>query len=196
MMGKKYKVNELFYTLQGEGYWTGTPSVFVRFSGCDLRCPFCDTQHERGHWLALGELVEAVGKYSAPHVVLTGGEPALTADDTLVSALHEAGKYVAMETNGTHRPPAGLDWLTLSPKDGVVAGATPVVQRCDELKIVFTGDAPDPHPAITATWRYLQPCDTGDAEENRRLVARAVAYIKAHPAWRLSLQTHKLIGIP
>lgn len=195
-MDKKYKVNELFYTLQGEGYWTGTPSVFVRFSGCDLRCPFCDTQHERGRWLTLTELVAAVATYPAPHVVLTGGEPALTADAALVAALHEAGKYVAMETNGTHEPPVDLDWLTLSPKDGLVADATPVVRRCDELKLVFTGATVDPHSAIAATWRYLQPCDTGNAAQNRRLVAQAVAYVKAHPAWRLSLQTHKFIGIP
>lgn len=192
---KTYKVNEIFYSLQGEGYWTGTPSVFIRFSGCNLRCPFCDTQHEQGDVLSLEAIVEKVCSYPATHIVLTGGEPSLFIDDILIAALHSAGKFIAIETNGTHALPAGIDWITLSPKDSVTENATVVLKSCHELKLVYTSPTVTLPPNVHADWYFLQPCDTGDAEQNSRILQETIAYIKAHPQWRLSLQTHKIAGI-
>lgn len=189
------RINEIFYSLQGEGYFAGTPAVFVRFSGCNLACPFCDTDHRSGAELSEAEAVRQVAAFPARHVVLTGGEPSLFATPSFVAALHAAGKYVAIETNGTHPLLEGIDWVTLSPKDAFVEAAHPVLTRCDELKLLFTGVPLPSYPGVACTHRFLQPCDTGDEAENRRLLALAVDYCKAHPDWRLSLQTHKYIGI-
>jgi len=189
------RINEIFYSLQGEGFYTGTPAVFVRFSGCNLRCPFCDTRHENGRELSVDEIVRAVAARPARHVVLTGGEPSLFVTPMLIEALHAQGKFIAIETNGTHPLPAGIDWVTCSPKTGVAGGQALRLRECDELKVVYTGEALPAFEAIRARHRFVQPCDTGDAAENRRLVEGAIAYCLAHPEWRLSLQTHKLTGI-
>lgn len=191
------RINEIFYSLQGEGFFTGTPAVFVRFAGCNLQCPFCDTDHAPFTEMTEAEVVEEVKRYPAHHVVVTGGEPSLQLSAQLVEALHAAGKFVAVETNGTRPLPAAVDWVTLSPKDAFVAtaAARPVLERCDELKVVFTGeDLPD-YTRIQAAHRFLQPCDTGDLQRNREVRAAAVAYCLAHPEWRLSLQTHKVLDI-
>ena len=111
------RINEIFYSLQGEGYHTGIPAVFVRFSGCNLRCPFCDTQHEEGTLMSDEDIVMEVAKYSTQIVILTGGEPGLWIDEKLVDALHHEGKYVCIETNGTCLLPENIDWVTCSPKD-------------------------------------------------------------------------------
>ena len=194
------KVNEIFYSLQGEGYYSGTPAVFVRFSGCNLRCPFCDTQHEHGREMSEAEIVTEVAKYPARHVVVTGGEPALQLTESLVDALHAAGKYVAVETNGTHPLPENVDWVTLSPKSAFVDGAEVVLTRADEIKVIYDG-IHDPERQLStrnsqlSTLRFLQPCDTGDAARNRQITAATVEYIKQHPEWRLSLQIHKILNI-
>lgn len=112
------RINEIFYSLQGEGYHTGIPAVFVRFSGCNLRCPFCDTQHEEGTLMSDEDIVMEVAKYSTQVVILTGGEPGLWIDEKLVDALHHEGKYVCIETNGTCLLPENIDWVTCSPKEG------------------------------------------------------------------------------
>ena len=112
------KINEIFYSLQGEGFHTGTPAVFVRFSGCNLKCSFCDTQHEEGVWMSDEEILAEVGKYPAMTVILTGGEPSLWIDREFVDCLHRMGKYVCIETNGTHPLPDNIDWVTCSPKQG------------------------------------------------------------------------------
>ncbi len=192
------KVNELFYSLQGEGYHVGMPAVFVRFSGCNLACPFCDTAHQSGREMTEIEIVEAVKAYPAEWVILTGGEPSLQLTALLVDRLHAAGRKVAIETNGTHALPPGIDWITLSPKDAYLSGvakARPVLTRADELKVVFTGEAPSDYPAVSVKHYFLQPCDTGDEARNREVLEGAVNWCKAHPKWRLSLQTHKFIGI-
>lgn len=190
------RINEIFYSLQGEGFHTGTPAVFIRFAGCNLQCPFCDTAHRRFTEMSEEEVASEVARYPARLVVVTGGEPSLQLTVSLVARLHVAGKRVAVETNGT-RPLPPVDWVTLSPKDAFTDGeaARVVLSRCDELKVVFTGTPPAVYPGLEAGHRFLQPCDTGDEAENRRLVAGAVAWCKAHPQWRLSLQTHKVIGI-
>jgi len=189
------KINEIFYSLQGEGFWTGTPAVFVRLSGCNLHCSFCDTLHESGQQMSEDQIAQTVAQWPARHVVITGGEPSLFLTPTLVERLHAAGKYVAVETNGTHTLPDNVDWITLSPKDAFELHATPVLTRCDELKVVCDGTPPPTYPHLAATHRFLQPCDVGDETANRRIMAYTVEFCKAHPEWRLSLQTHKIAGI-
>lgn len=189
------KVNEIFYSLQGEGFHTGTAAVFVRLSGCNLRCPFCDTDHTNGVEMTEEEIAEATKKYPATLVVITGGEPSLFLTHTLVDTLHAAGKTVAVETNGTHTLPDNVDWITLSPKDAFVDNAHVVLTRCSELKVVFDGNPLQDYSHIVADYRFLQPCDTGNAQSNARITAQAVSYIQSHPEWRLSLQTHKIINI-
>ena len=132
------KVNEIFYSLQGEGYHAGTAAVFVRLSGCNLQCPFCDTQHESGSEMTEDEIVAEVAKYPARLVVVTGGEPSLQLTRGFVNALHDVDKMVAVETNGTHRLPGNVDWITLSPKDAYLGDkAKPVLNYVDEIKVVL-----------------------------------------------------------
>lgn len=190
-------VNEIFYSMQGEGYYSGTAAVFVRLSGCNLRCPFCDTQHERGVEMNEAAIVEAVRRYPARMVVVTGGEPSLQLTASLVEALHEAGKYVAVETNGTHSLPPNVDWVTLSPKDAWLgAEAAVVLTEADELKVVYDGEhEPFEYRSLTTDHRFLQPMDTADEARNARIEAATVEYIRQHPQWRLSLQIHKMLNI-
>lgn len=193
------RVNEIFHSLQGEGYNSGTPAVFIRFSGCNLQCPFCDTQHESGTEMTEREVVEVV-KHLAPRsslVVITGGEPALQLTASLVDALHEIGKRVAVETNGTLSLPPNVDWITLSPKNAWLGDeAVPVLTRADELKVLYDGSHdPSSFDSLAATHRFLQPMDTGDANRNADLMQQAADYCLQHPQWRLSLQIHKILNI-
>ena len=193
-------INEIFYSLQGEGYHSGTPAVFVRFSGCNLQCPFCDTQHDAGTAMTEEAIVDEVANYPARLVVVTGGEPSLQLTASLVDKLHEAGKYVAVETNGTHPLPGNVDWITLSPKSAYVDGAEVVLTRADEVKVVYDGihDPSDQLSTINyplSTLRFLQPCDTGDARRHARLTAAAVESVKQPPQWRHSLQNHTPLNI-
>jgi organic radical activating enzyme len=191
------KINEIFYSLQGEGYHSGMPAAFIRFSGCNLHCPFCDTQHESGVEMTEEEIVTEVKRYPAQLVVVTGGEPALQLTESLVDALHGIGKTVAVETNGTLALPDNVDWITLSPKDTWLGDeAVPVLGKADELKVVFDGEqAPLAYSNIAVAQRFLQPCDTGDAVRNAAIVQATVEYIKENPGWRLSLQIHKTLNI-
>lgn len=189
------KVNEIFYSLQGEGFHTGTAAVFVRLSGCNLRCPFCDTDHVSGKEMTEDEIADATKHYPAPLVVITGGEPSLFLTASLVDKLHQNGKTVAVETNGTHALPENVDWITLSPKDAFLPNARPLLTSCSELKVVFDGNPLPDYSHIKAEYLFLQPCDTGDALRNSEIIGLAVSYIQSHPEWRLSLQTHKIINI-
>lgn len=209
-----YSVKEIFYTLQGEGAQTGRPAVFCRFAGCNLWsgreadraravCTFCDTDFVDtdgpggGRFATADALATAVaaawpaGAGGLPFVVCTGGEPLLQLDAELVSALHRRGFEIAVETNGTRPPPPGLDWICVSPK----AGAELVVRAGDELKLVYpqTGAEPERFEPLAFRYFFLQPMD-GPARE--RNTDAALRYCLAHPRWRLSLQTHKLLGIP
>lgn len=178
------KINEIFYSLQGEGFHTGTPAVFVRFSGCNLKCHFCDTQHEQGRMMTDEEIVREVMKYPAHFVILTGGEPSLWIDDAFIQLLRATGKYICIETNGTHALPSGIDWVTCSPKkDGPV-----VLEKMDEIKVVYEGQDLTPYESFPATYFFLQPCSGLNTAETVECVLR-------RPRWRLSLQTHKLIDI-
>ena len=194
-----WKVNEIFYSLQGEGFNTGTASVFIRLSGCNLHCAFCDTRHEEGTMMSLPAIVERVMQYpNAPLIVLTGGEPSLWIDEDFVNGLKTmTGKRIAIETNGTHPLPHGIDWVTLSPKTGIAGnGDAPVVlTRCDELKVVYLGQDLGQYDAIQATHRYLQPCWVDDEQQCRRNMQATVQAVLDNPQWRLSLQTHRILGI-
>jgi organic radical activating enzyme len=191
------KVNEIFYSLQGEGFNTGTPAIFVRLSGCNLDCPFCDTNHADGKEMTEGEIIEEVSRYKASLVVITGGEPALQLTESLVEMLHLLGKTVAVETNGTVELPKNVDWITLSPKDAFLGEkATPVLKYADELKLIFDDqNEPKLYQNININHRFLQPCDTGDPSKNAEIIQKTIEYCKEHPEWRLSLQTHKILNI-
>lgn len=209
-----YAVKEIFYTLQGEGANAGKAAVFCRFAGCNLWtgreedrhraiCQFCDTDFfgigpEGGKFdspLLLADAVDARWNSDSAGskeklVVCTGGEPLLQLDEPAISELHARGFLVAVETNGTQSPPAGIDWLCVSPK----AGAPLVITKGDELKLVYP--QPDAMPELFAgmsfTHFFLQPMDGPNSESNTR---SAIEYCMAHPRWRLSIQTHKLVGI-
>ena len=194
-----YKINEIFYSLQGEGYHSGTPAVFVRFSGCNLRCAFCDTQHQEGQMMSLQEIVEEVNKYPvAPLVVLTGGEPSLFIDEAFVTELKQkTGKTIAIETNGTRPLPTNLDWVTLSPKTAFEGGnAEPcVLKRCDELKVVYLGQDLAQYTDIEARRRFLQPCFCEDEVQRKANMKACVEAVMQNPGWRLSLQIHRVLDI-
>ena len=300
-MRQQFRVNEIFYSLQGEGRNTGRAAVFVRFAGCNLRCPFCDTEFDTYREMTAEEIIAEVDEcrkdvspcdaYSKPLLVLTGGEPTLQVDEAFVELLHQHGYEVAMESNGILPAPKNLDWLTVSPKgrevkahpsppkgrDVWIEKALPsppegrdvwidnpkwredcgerreereesVERLPDEIKVVFDEDTPaklssilssleylskhpslreglgglslskhpslreglgglslSKHPSLreglgglglrSIPLLYLQPCDTGDAERNAHILHLCIEYIKQHPCWRLSLQTHKLTGI-
>ena len=210
-----YAVKEIFYTLQGEGANAGRPAVFCRFAGCNLWtgreadraeavCRFCDTEFVGtdgpggGKFTTSAELAGAVAAAwpagdpaARPLVVCTGGEPLLQLDPSLIEALHSSGFEIAVETNGTVEVPPGIDWLCVSPK----AEATLVVTAGDELKLVYpqAGAEPTRYERLDFKHFFLQPMDGPERDANTRA---ALAYCLAHPRWRLSLQTHKLLGIP
>lgn len=190
------RVCEIFYTLQGEGVQAGTPAVFLRFSGCNLACDFCDTDFRHGTEMTESEILTEVGSCPAPLVVVTGGEPSLQLTESLVEGLRALGKRVAVETNGTHPLPPGVDWVTCSPKLAYVgAKGRLVLERVDELKVIYDGAHEVSDYGIHADHYLLQPCDVGDPVRNREILAETVAYVLAHPQWRLSLQQHKLLGV-
>lgn len=198
------KINEIFYSLQGEGHHSGYPSVFIRFSGCNLKCPFCDTAHDEGVVMSDTDIIRAVNLYKANWVVLTGGEPTLWIDNDFIRLLKQAtGKKVAIETNGTHEVPEGIDWVTVSPKtgiDGMNGNPEIKVSRADEIKVVDVGQPLDGFFNLPCrkenTLMYLQPCYVEDEKTREANMLRTVRRVLEDPRWTLSLQTHRFIGIP
>lgn len=210
-----YTIKEIVYTLQGEGAQAGRPAVFCRFSGCNLWsgrerdrlfaiCRFCDTDfigtdgRGGGQFQTAKELADAVAncwgdrnRLAQPYVVFTGGEPLLQLDQDTVNAIHDRGFEIAIETNGTVVPPRGIDWLCCSPK----AGTQLAIRSGDELKLVFP--QPELHPSnfehLDFKFLYLQPMDGPDRSRNVKL---SVDYCLENPRWHLSLQLHKMLGIP
>lgn len=188
MSGKTYKVNEIFCSVQGEGVHTGMPAVFLRLSGCNRRCPFCDTDHSAFTPMSVEEILAAVSAFAPRNIVVTGGEPAMQLDQELVDTLHEAGFRIHIETNGTLPLPEGIDWVTVSPKDGPEASRYAVL-RPNEVKIVYQEQDVEPYREIFDSPNFLlQPCSCQNT-------AQTVDYILSHPHWRLSLQTHKYIDV-
>ena len=194
-----YRINEIFYSLQGEGFHAGTPAVFVRFSGCNLRCAFCDTQHQAGEMLSLQGIVDEVNKYpNAPLLVLTGGEPSLFIDEAFVAELKQkTHKTIAIETNGTRPLPTNLDWVTLSPKSAFEGGDLEpcVLKHCDELKVVYLGQDLAQYDEIQTENRFLQPCFCEDETERLANMKACVEAVMQNPGWRLSLQIHRVLNI-
>ncbi len=193
-----YAVNEIFYSLQGEGLWSGTPMVFVRLSGCNLRCPFCDTDFRHGQPMSASEIVARVREAGTDcrRICLTGGEPLLQADEKLIQAFHEAGYAIHMETNGTCKAPEGLDWITLSPKEDFVPDGMVVLDRADEVKLVYANadeSRIERWAQFPASYHSLQPCANPITGESN--VKETMEYVMKHPHWRLSLQTHKMLNI-
>lgn len=209
-----YSVKEIYYTLQGEGAQTGRAAVFLRFAGCNLWsglekdraaavCRFCDTDFVGTDGQGGGKFADASGLSRAvlaawpkdspgrPYVVCTGGEPLLQIDGPLIVALHGCGFEIGIETNGTLLPPPGIDWICVSPK----AGADQKLLRGDELKLIYPQDGapPERYAGQAFSHFFLQPMDNDVRAANTQA---AIAYCLAHPQWRLSLQTHKLLGIP
>jgi 7-carboxy-7-deazaguanine synthase len=212
----RYSVKEIYYTLQGEGFHAGRAAVFLRFTGCNLWtgreadrptaiCRFCDTDFVGTDGLGGGkfESADSLAQAVAAHwqgnaesngtpqfVVCTGGEPLLQLDQALVDALHLRGFQVAIETNGTKLPPPGIDWICVSPK----AGAELLLNRGNELKLVYPQDGIDPaaYRPLSFDHFFLQPMDGPSLEANTQA---AIDYCKRHPKWRLSVQTHKMLGI-
>lgn len=208
-----YQVKEIFYTLQGEGANAGTPAVFCRFAGCNLwsgreedrataHCRFCDTDFVGTDGMGGGKFATAdslarecravvTAAQGPAMIVLTGGEPMLQVDQDLIDALHARRFSIAIETNGTLAVPEDIDWVCVSPKAG-----QPLVQQWgDELKLVYPQAGVDPAGYVDLEFehRFLQPMDGPDRVAH---TAAAIAYCKANPPWRLSVQTHKILGIP
>lgn len=196
------KINEIFYSIQGEGHHMGYPSVFIRFSGCNLECPFCDTAHQEGIMMSDNDIIHAVNLYRADWIVLTGGEPALHIDAQFIYLLHRAtGKKIAIETNGTVALPEGIDWVTVSPKTGLSAPDLPlVVEHADEIKVVDAGQELDRYFALPCrteqTLMYLQPLYVPDEQQCVANRLRTVRRVFADPRWTLSVQLHRFLGIP
>ena len=192
------KVNEMFYSIQGEGYHTGTPALFIRLSGCNLKCPFCDTDHKGYDEMDEDEIAQFASKFEASLCVITGGEPALQLTETLVDYLHSVGCYVAVETNGTLPLPKNVDWVTVSPKQSYVGAKGKVVlDHVDELKVVFDAENPieDPTFGIKADHYYVQPCDTKDPQKNEKNIEYCINFVKQNPLWKISLQTQKILNV-
>lgn len=201
---KLYRINEIFYSLQGEGLYTGTAAVFIRFSGCNLACPFCDTEHQPFTRMERKDIIREIDRVCdgiRPALcVLTGGEPTLQVDPDLLETLRKRFKRIAIETNGTRDVISGFDLITISPKDCFVENAALAIQTSGaetECKVVFDGEHnPEQYfERVPASHYYLQPCDTGDPARNAEILAAAVEHIKTHPWWRLSLQTQKIINV-
>lgn len=191
------KVNEIFYSVQGEGAYAGTAAIFVRLSGCNLKCPFCDTNFKFFREMSEAAVVEAIQKISqdCKFVVLTGGEPTLQVTNDFLELLHNKGYFVAMETNGTKVVPSGIDWVTCSPKTLFVDNGKLSIKECNELKLVFDGKNEPRDFGVKADYYYLQPCDTGNYSENKTIISRLVEYVKENPRWKISLQTQKILEV-
>ena len=207
---KKYKIKEIFYSIQGEGFHSGTPAVFIRFSGCNLWsgreedrskaiCKFCDTDFlgtggSNGGLYTAPMLLDKIQELSSASgcrfVVLTGGEPLLQLDEKLIYILKNAGYYLALETNGTLNAPPGLDWITVSPK----AGAALSQKSGDELKLVYPQQGLNPAEVENLNFKhlYLQPKDDKNLKTN---IEKTLNYCLKNPKWKLSLQIHKILNI-
>ena len=209
-----YSIKETYFTIQGEGFHTGRSAVFVRFAGCNLwsghekdrakaLCKFCDTDFVGidgpggGKFATASKLADHIlskwpkGTNTEPFVVCTGGEPLLQIDSELVEALHDNKFEIAIETNGTIKPPQGIDWICVSPK----AESDILINKGDELKLVYPQEGAEPSKYEHLKFDYfsLQPMDSDQLEENTK---KTIEYCNQHPLWRLSLQTHKFLGIP
>ena len=185
-----YSVNEIFYSIQGEGYYAGSAAVFIRLAGCNLQCEWCDTNHEKKEEMTPASIVNSVIRlwpyHARPFIVITGGEPTIQDLTFLVTALKKECMYVAVETNGTGPIPMNVDWITVSPKEE----HTPYIynlKKADEIKVVLDGINDPENWNSYGRQKYIQPCS--------EKYGPAVEYVKTHPEWRLSIQIQKILEI-
>ncbi len=195
-----YNVVEIFHSVQGEGYRSGIPHVFIRFGRCNLRCEWCDTNFDVYDQKTVAEIMESVGKYDCKNIIFTGGEPMINDLWPLARVLKQDGYHLSIESNGTVAIPEGLlDWICISPKDQMYPNVAIKQQHGDELKCVYVGQPLSMYEQLKQgfTHLFLQPCydESATVEENGRGFAITEAVVKNHPEWRLSLQTHKWMGI-
>lgn len=193
------KVNEIFYSLQGEGANTGKPAIFVRFAGCNLSCDFCDTDFKKWQEMSEEDIAAKLEQYVCRFVVFTGGEPLLQLNRKLCNLLHNKGYTIAVESNGTIKTDLPIDWLTISPKHPFTKAKT-IVGCCNEVKLLATANTTIEQldaieGQIKAEKYYLQPIDTNNKKTNKGNIDKTLELIKKRPTWMLSLQTHKILSI-
>ena len=195
---KSYKINEIFLSIQGEGARAGTLNIFIRFANCNLRCTIssvgfdCDTEFISGKERSLSELLDELKSYPCKSVILTGGEPALQIDESLIRALESEGYYIAIETNGTCELPTGINWITVSPKS---AEHTIKLRGCSEVKYVRSISQAIPRTEIRAEHYYVSPAFETDGSLKRETLNWCIDLLKENPKWKLSVQMHKLLGL-
>lgn len=191
----KLRINEIFYSLQGEGARKGSANIFVRFAHCNLSCGYCDTEFETYTELELQDILNECRQYDCPNILFTGGEPLLQLTKDIVRFFKNEGYYIAIETNGTIRPPDGIDWITVSPKveEGILESNFKDI-RINELRYVRNVSQGIPRPQVKADYYFLSPEFNGEypIQEN---IEHCIELVMKHPTWRLSVQEHKLLGI-
>jgi organic radical activating enzyme len=179
----KYKINEIFNSIQGEGFYAGSPATFIRFAGCNLSCPFCDTNHNVKYEMTFVELMKTVKRMNRKIIILTGGEPSLQLDREIIKGLHALSRRIHIETNGTMPLPIGLDWITLSPK------TDDFIDYGNELKVIWLNEENmERYKNSSIKHRFIQPIDGENVKE-------IINYIERNQEWRLSIQMHKVLGI-
>lgn len=194
-----YPIVEIFHSVQGEGFHCGVPHVFIRFGNCNLRCEWCDTDFLTYNEMKLDDIIDQIEVYDCDRIIFTGGEPCLQDLMTIGKRLKELGKHLSIETNGTMRVPEIIDWICVSPKDQIYPNVAIKQTSGDELKVVYCGQSLSMYDGIknNFTHRFIQPCylDNLTVEENGKLFAGVETLVKENPGWRLSLQTHKWMGV-
>lgn len=198
-MSPIYPIVEIFHSVQGEGFHAGIPHVFVRFGNCNLRCEWCDTDFLTYDERSLESIVDEVLSYNCDRVIFTGGEPALQDLSTIGSSLKKEGVSLSIETNGTIEVDPIIDWICVSPKDQLYPNAKIIQRQGDELKVVYCGQSLDMYDDLKVgfTHHFIQPCylDSESVEENGRSFQAVEEIVKESEGWRLSLQTHKWMGV-
>ncbi len=185
------KFNEIFYSIQGEGFWTGTPAIFLRFAGCNLNCDFCDTDFSHKFDMDINAILKEMQRYKSNHIILTGGEPSLQLEinkkgySENIRILRKNGYYIHIETNGTRELPNNLNWITVSPKKNCI------VKKGNELKIIYQGQNLEKYNDMIFDYYYLQPLE----KKGKYNFQETIKKIKDNPKWKLSIQTQKLLKI-
>ena len=197
---KTYPIVEIFHSVQGEGYHTGTPSIFIRFGGCNLQCSWCDTDFSKWDRISITEIMTILKQWTTRRIIYTGGEPAMQKLRPLSNELHSKGYNIAIETNGTIELKEGLvDWICVSPKDMLYPEFSIKQRKGDELKVVYTGQDLSMYDNLKKGFDnlFLQPCydESKDAGTNGETFHSTFDIVMQNPGWNLSLQTHKWMGV-
>ena len=197
---KSYPIVEIFHSVQGEGYHTGTPSIFIRFGGCNLSCEWCDTDFSKWDKMTISEIMDVLNQWSSKRIIYTGGEPAMQKLRPLSDELHSKGYDIAIETNGTIELEEGLvDWICVSPKDMLFPEFSIKQRKGDELKVVYTGQDLSLYDNLKKGFEnlFLQPCydESKDPGTNGKTFHNTFDMVMQNPGWNLSLQTHKWMGV-